>query len=241
MEKYEPKIKKYQKKFDYSYSFGIFPTLELLKERKNQVLKVLLKKDSERFAEIKDIIDICKRNDIRLEYNDRSIDKIAYKENTFAVGILKKYETRLEEGGDHIVLVEPRNMGNVGTIVRSMVGFGFKNLAIVGSGVDIFSPKVINSTMGNLFKINFEYFGNIKEYTDRFTNHNKYTFVLGGSKDISEVKFEKPASLIFGNERKGLSNDDSNVGESVYIPHSKDLESLNLSVAVSIGMWEFRR
>jgi TrmH family RNA methyltransferase len=65
--------------------------------------------------------------------------------------------------------------------------------------------------------------------------------VLGGNKNISEVEFKEPSSLIFGNESKGLSTNDEQVGESIYIPHSKELESLNLSVAVSIGMWEFSK
>jgi TrmH family RNA methyltransferase len=65
--------------------------------------------------------------------------------------------------------------------------------------------------------------------------------VLGGSRSVSEVEFKEPVSLIFGNESKGLSPNDEKVGESVYIPHSKELESLNLSVAVSLAMWEFRK
>jgi TrmH family RNA methyltransferase len=234
------KLKKYQKKFNYSYSFGIYPTLDLLKERGESVVKVILRNDSTRFDGVTEIVDLCKQKNISLEYNDRLIGKIAFKENTYAIGVFRKYESKLIEGENHIVLVEPRNMGNVGTIIRSMVGFGFKNLAIVGSGVDVFSPKVISSTMGNLFKINFEYFSSIGEYVERFGSHNKYSFILGGKKSITEVEFKEPVSLIFGNESKGLSFDEE-VGESVYIPHSKELESLNLSVAVSLAMWEFNK
>ena len=107
---------------------------------------------------ISEILDICKRENIPFEENDKLIDRIAYKENTYVVGVFEKYEEELESEKNHIVLVNPSNTGNLGTIIRTMVGFGFKNLAIVGSGVDVFSPKVISSTMGNLFKINFEYF-----------------------------------------------------------------------------------
>lgn len=235
------KLKKYQKKFNHSYAFGIYPTLDLLKGRSESVTKVLLRKDSERFDGVKEIVDLCKQRDIPLEYNDRLIGKIAFKENTYAVGVFRKYTSGLVVNENHIILVEPRNMGNVGTIIRSMVGFEFRNLAIVGSGVDVFSPKVISSTMGNLFKINFEYFSSIGEYVERFGNHDRYSFVLGGSRSISEVEFKEPVSLIFGNESKGLSPNDEKVGESVYIPHSKELESLNLSVAVSLAMWEFRK
>jgi len=59
----------------------------------------------------------------------------------------------LEKEENHIVLVEPRNMGNVGTIIRTMLGFGYRNLVMIGPAVDIFDPMVIRSTMGALFKL----------------------------------------------------------------------------------------
>lgn len=239
MKRREPKIKRYQKKFDYSYSFGIYPTLWLLKKKKESVFKILLKKNSDRFEGIQEIKKLSEENGIPLEINDRLIDKVAYKENTFAVGVFEKYTCKVSDEGNHIVLVEPRNMGNVGTIIRSMVGFGFKDLVIIGNGVDLFSPKVVSSTMGNFFKINFEYIDNFPIYSQRFSKYHMYPFTLGGGSDILKTDFRTPGALIFGNESKGLGDEYIEVGDSVYIPHSQDLESLNLSVASSIGMWEF--
>ncbi len=72
----------------------------------------------------------------------------------------------LEREKNHIVLVEPRNMGNAGTIIRTMLGFGYKNLALIEPAVDVFDPKVVRSTMGALFRINFEYFQTWEEYIE---------------------------------------------------------------------------
>ena len=235
---YQPKIKRYQKDFEYSYAFGAYPVLDLLKQYPDKVYKVLLSKDGLGSNGIKEIEGICKERNIYIEVSDRLIQKIAVKENTYAVGVFKKYELRIEENLNHVVLVNPSNMGNLGTVVRTMLGFGLKDLAIIKPGVDIFDPLVIRATMGAIFNIRFEYFNSIEEYLKRFPKQNIYTFMLKGSKSINEVKFVKPYSLIHGNESKGLDDSYMDIGQSVYIPHSKEIDSLNLSVATSISIWE---
>jgi RNA methyltransferase, TrmH family len=236
-----PKLNKYQKKFFHSYSFGIYPTLDLLRYRKEKALKVLLKEEDSDSEGIKEIVEICKENNIPLKINPRGIERISVKENTYVVGVFEKYYLDLEQEKNHIVLVEPRNMGNVGTIIRTMLGFGFKNLAIVEPAVDIFDPKVVRSTMGAMFRINFKYFNTIEEYLEKDSKRNIYPFMLEGSVNIKEIEFKEPMSLIHGNEGRGLSEDFKDIGQSVYIPHSEDIDSLNLSIAASIGMWEVGR
>jgi len=233
-----PKLKKYQKKFSHSYAFGIYPTLDLLKNRKESVLKVLLQEGSVESEGVKEIVEICKKEGIHYEVNDRLIEKLAIKENTYVVGIFKKYDLELEKEKNHIVLVEPRNMGNAGTIIRTMLGFGYRNLAIVEPAVDVFDPKVVRSTMGALFRINFEYFQTWEEYIEKYPSRNNYPFLLEGAKEIREIEFKEPISLVFGNEGKGLPDKFKDIGQSVYIEHGEDIDSLNLSIAAGIGMWE---
>ncbi len=235
---YSPKIKKYQKKFEYSYAFGAYPVLDLLSQHPDKVYKVILKKEGLDSEGVEEIQSICKEKDILIEVNDRLIDKIAVKENTYVVGVFKKYESQVSNTESHIVLVNPSNMGNLGTIVRTMLGFGLKDLAIIKPGVDIFDPLVVRSTMGALFRIRFAYFNSIEEYVKEFPNHNKYPFMLNGKKELREVVFKKPYSIIQGNESTGLDSSYSDLGESVYIKHSDEIDSLNLSVATAISLWE---
>jgi RNA methyltransferase, TrmH family len=233
-----PKLKKYQKKYGHTYSFGVYPTINLLKYKKEEVLKVLVKKSGLENDGVKEIIEICERENIRYEVNDRLIEKLAFKENTYVIGIFKKYVSELEVGKNHIVLVNPSNMGNIGTIMRTMLGFGFTNLGIIEPGVDIFDPKVIRSTMGAMFLVNLKYFKSFKEYMSEFPKNNCYPFMLDGGEDIREVEFKEPFTIIQGNEGEGLSQEYKGFGQSVYIPHSKDIDSLNLSIATGIGLWE---
>jgi RNA methyltransferase, TrmH family len=238
---FEPKIKRYQKKFTYSYSFGSYPVLDLLRKHPQRVYKVLLKSDTDKSEGISEIKEICDSKGIQYEYADRLIEKISVKENTYVVGIFEKYESEISREENHVVLVNPTNMGNLGTIIRTMLGFGFKDLAIIKPSVDIFDPMVIRSTMGAIFSIRFKHFESIEEYIKGFPEHNKYPFMIDGAKPISEVTFKKPLSIIHGNESEGLPSSFKDIGESVYIPHSNEIDSLNLSVATSISLWEVNK
>ena len=235
---YTPKIKRYQKKFEYSYSFGIYPTLDLIKHRRDSVYKVLVKSQTDGSQGIEEIRELCDENNIPVEIADRGIDKIATKENTYVVGVFKKYECELEKGSNHLVLVEPRNMGNLGTIIRTMLGFGFKDLAIINPATDIFDPKVVRSTMGAVFQINFKYFDAFGQYSDESGDRNMYPFMLDGAEEITKIDFKEPFSIVQGNESKGLPSEYKDIGQSVYIPHGDRIDSLNLSVATGIGLWE---
>ncbi|MBP6976115.1 TrmH family RNA methyltransferase [Candidatus Dojkabacteria bacterium] len=235
---YSPKIKRYQKKFEYSYAFGAYPVLDLINKYSEKVYKVLLKKEGMESEGVEEISKLCKEKNIDIEINDRLIDKISVKENTYVVGVFKKFECKLEENSNHLVLVNPSNMGNIGTIIRTMLGFSVKDLAIIKPSVDIFDPLVIRSTMGAIFHIRFEFFNSIEEYIERFPKQNIYTFMLKGSKSIQDIKFESPYTLIQGNESTGLEDKYLGLGQSIYIPHTKDIDSLNLSIATAIGLWE---
>lgn len=235
---FQPKIKRYQKEFTYSYAFGAYPVIELLKSHPESVLKVLFKEDSFKDGNIPAIQKECEKRNIHTQINNKLIDKISVKENTYVVGVFKKYASKIKEDENHIVLVNPSNTGNLGTILRTMLGFNFKNLAIIKPAVDIFDPLVVRASMGAVFGINFEYFNNIEEYVSKFSSHHLYPFMLNGKSSVENVKFVKPYSIIHGNESKGLDEKYLELGESVYIPHSSSIDSLNLSIAAGISMWE---
>ncbi|HPP18690.1 MAG TPA: TrmH family RNA methyltransferase [Candidatus Dojkabacteria bacterium] len=235
---FQPKIKRYQKEFTYSYAFGAYPVIELLKSHPESVLKVLFKEDSFKDGNIPAIQKECEKRNIHTQINNKLIDKISVKENTYVVGVFKKYASKIKEDENHIVLVNPSNTGNLGTILRTMLGFDFKNLAIIKPAVDMFDPLVVRASMGAVFSINFEYFNNIEEYVSKFSSHHLYPFMLNGKSSVENVKFVRPYSIIHGNESKGLDEKFLELGESVYIPHSKSIDSLNLSVATAISMWE---
>jgi TrmH family RNA methyltransferase len=235
-------LKAYKKDFEYSYTLGVFPTLELLNSQIDKVIEVVLSSEGMENEGVIKIIDICKEYNIKYEINNKVINRISKKQNCYAIGVFKKYNIKLDMDKNHLVLVEPSDMGNLGTIIRTMLGFNIKNLAIIKPAVDIYDPKAIRASMGATFKISFEYFDSFEEYMMSF-NHNIYTFMLDAKESLYDVniKKDKPFSLVFGNEGSGLSHEFSNIGTSIIIPHSSEIDSLNLSIAVGIAIYEFTR
>ena len=229
-------ILKYKKEYDYSYSLGAFPTIELLKNRPNEVIKVLIHSSFSNenvLNEIHSLID-----DKRIIINDKLINKLSDKENVYVIGVFKKYSTTLDND-NHLVLYNPSNMGNLGTIIRSALGFNFHNIAIIRPGVDYFDPKAIRSSMGAIFSSNIEYFDSLEDYESKYPSHTKYKFMLQSSKDVREEAFDKyPVSLIFGNEATGIDSKylDEN---ALIIKHTNKIDSLNITNAVSIALYEY--
>lgn len=235
-------MEKYKKDLDISYTFGIFPTFELLKHKTNYVQKVLIHEKLNITKDIQDLIDFCKQNNILIEYCTKQIEKIVDKESTMVVGVFSKFDSNIEKNQNHIVLVNPSDMGNLGTILRTSLGFNISNIAIIKPCVDIFNPKVVRASMGALFSLNIQLFESFEDYYKENINNNMYPFMLKATKALQGLQDKKqPFSLIFGNEGSGLDDSFLNIGQSIIIKHSHNIDSLNLSISVALALYEFTK
>lgn len=234
-------VKSYKKSFDYSYTLGMFPTVEVINSRPGDVIKVIVSSHYRADSSSIDIFKLCNKFNIETEINDKVINRIRDKENCFVIGVFAKYHCELESNQSHVVLVNPSNMGNMGTIIRTLAGFGLSNLAVISPGVDIFDPKVIRASMGAIFKINFIYYDDFSQYKENFNDHKIFAFMLDGAKSLKEVIHNENEhfSLVFGNEATGLDSSFSKVGTSVLIKHTDRIDSLNLTIAAGIAMYHF--
>jgi TrmH family RNA methyltransferase len=231
-------IKPYKKDADYSYTLGAFPTYELIKTKPEKVRKVLV--DSS-FTDQENLRKLCEEKRIPIEINNKLISKISDKENCYVAGIFEKYDSKLNVERPHIVLVNPSNMGNLGTILRTAVGFGIYDVAIILPGADIYNPKTVRSSMGALFRLNFHHYENFDEYRREYAQHEVFTFMLNGENTLTleDCPKAKLFALVFGNEATGLDDSYLKVGTSIFIPQSPDVDSLNLTIAVGIGAYIF--
>lgn len=231
-------IKPYKKAAAYSYTLGAFPTIELIKAGTAKVREVLVHST---FTDTESLTGLCRERSIPLRVNDKLIARLSDKENVFVVGIFEKYEQRLDAEKSQIVLVNPSNMGNMGTILRTAVGFGIYDLAIISPAVDVFHPKVVRSSMGALFRLRHQNFESFEEYRRNNPNQEIFTFMLTGENQLTVNNCPKPKhfSLVFGNEATGLDDFYRQVGTSILIPQSPDVDSLNLTIAVGIGAYMF--
>ena len=190
--------------------------------------------------------NLCGNNNIPVKYDDKLFARINHnqKENCYVIGVFDKYSCPLDETKPHVLLVNPGDMGNLGTIIRIIAGFNICNLAVIAPCADIYNPKTIRASMGAIFHINFQKFASFREYADMFHNHKMFPFMLNADTtlavDTCPVVEDNLFTLIFGNESTGLDeNFYSKIGTSIKIPQSALVDSLNLSVAVGIGAFAF--
>ena len=137
-----------------------------------------------------------------------------------------------------IYLDKIRDPGNLGTILRSALWFGFKNIILSSESVDPYNPKAIRSGMGSHFGLNL--YQNI-----RLNDFIKTHLIVSGStcgEDISDFKLPERYVLVLGNEAHGISKKiEPLIQKSVSIKKLGEGESLNLSSAASILMYSLTR
>ncbi|MBR6791058.1 MAG: TrmH family RNA methyltransferase [Oscillospiraceae bacterium] len=234
------KVQRYKHDLDHSYALGATLTYELLKNAPHLATRVYLSSSLERTAAADELLALCKKHGVPTETNDKAFNILSPKGNCFIIGEFRKQDTRIKSGS-HVVLVNPSDAGNLGTILRTATGFGLTDIAIVRQAVDFYDPRTIRASMGAAFHVNVEYFDRIEDYIARFPENRLYAFMLTASVPIHGLEIKKPFSLVFGNEATGLPDCYADFCRSVIIPHSHDIDSLNLPIAASIAMYEFTK
>jgi TrmH family RNA methyltransferase len=234
-------LKRYQKDFAYSYAFGVFSTLELLQQRPACALKVLLDSRGEANAGVDRLRALCAQHGVPVEVDDRAIERLAPRESHYAVGVFAKYAAPLDDAADHVVLVNPSDMGNLGTIARTLLGFGLPQLALIRPAADLFDPKTVRASMGALFRLSFAYYERFDDYRRAFPAHHVYPFMTGAAAPLAEVRCARPCALVFGNESRGLDPAYAAHGTPVRIPITDAIDSLGLPSAVAIAAYAITR
>lgn len=158
---------------------------------------------------------------------------------TFANNVLAVFQKKIVPNSINIansltlVLDDIQDPGNLGTIIRIADWFGIKTIFCTAVTADCYNPKVVQSTMASLGRVNIMY-GDIKEMLQKHSNIKKYAAVLGG-KNINSIGKIKEGIIIIGNESKGISKEIIDLAdEKISIERIGLAESLNAGVAAGI-------
>ena len=183
---------------------------------------------------------LCAQHHVREEQADKALSRISGKENCFAAVVFDKFQSALS-GGNHLVLHHPSDKGNLGTMLRTALGFGYRDIAVIRPAADAFDPHVVRASMGAIFGLNLRYYDDFEQYRLEFPANMCYPFMLDASVPLAEAAAgrKEPFALIMGNEGSGLPAAFARLGQPVRIPHNGEIDSLNLSVAAAIGMYAF--
>lgn len=142
-----------------------------------------------------------------------------------------------------IALDNINDPGNLGTIIRIADWFGIEDIICSENTVDQFNSKVIQSTMGSLFRVNLTY-TNLSLFLQSLPNNYPiYGAIVEKGDNIYQANIQNHGIVIIGSESHGISKDILElINSPITIPNfSKGAESLNASIATGIIISEFRR
>ena len=154
------------------------------------------------------------------------------------------------KGGLFLALDTIRDPGNLGTILRIADWFGIDAVLAAKDTVDVFNPKVVQATMGAIFRVKMHYVDlpSVSKMVLEIGGKVYGTFLDGRNMYSTELDagLNKPVVIVIGNESEGISEAMGKlVSDRLYIPpypaDDSGSESLNAAVATAITVAEFRR
>lgn len=161
----------------------------------------------------------------------------------------------LTESGDgrtplFLILETLQDPGNLGTIIRAGEAAGITGIIMNDTTVDVYSPKVVRSTMGSLFRVPFVYVSDVVKActllkSGEYTCGNGVDILaadLCGETDYTLYDYRKPCAFMIGNESKGLTEEAKACASvRIRIPMAGKVESLNAAMAAAVIGFEAAR
>lgn len=143
--------------------------------------------------------------------------------------------------GNLVVLDRLQDPGNIGTIIRTADGAGFGGLVVMKGTGDIYSPKVVRSAVGSIFRLPVLFASDNDELGEILDFLGKRMIVTCFDTDNYhyDADLSEDAAIVIGNEGRGVSEElIENADVRVKIPMYGNIDSLNASVAAGILMYE---
>lgn len=170
----------------------------------------------------------------------RQLSALKTPNNVFALLHIPKTAQLLPDANNlNLILDDVQDPGNLGTIIRLAAWYGVRNIFASPQTADCFNPKVVQASMGAVFHVDVF-------YTDLqvLLAQNKHLPVYGATMEGQNIYTTtiKNGFLVLGNEGHGISNEIINsLTTHITIPKFGHGESLNVAMAASVFLHEFRR
>ncbi len=142
------------------------------------------------------------------------------------------------------VLLSPGNPGNIGTIIRTASAVGAGGVILIGPSADPYDPSAVKASMGALFTVPVATAASAEEFLAwaRGGGVRVAATSARGSVSCWDADLRPPLAMLLGSEGAGLPQDVLDAADvRVAIPMTGTAESLNLSVAAGILLYEVRR
>lgn len=157
-----------------------------------------------------------------------------------AVAYQKEYSKNDLKNAKKVVLLEGiKDLGNLGTILRTSTAFGADAVVLYGESADIYNPKCVRSSVGNLWKIPVVYIKEFKELQELFSDYSRIATLPRAQTYLKDFEVKEPFVVMFGSEADGLSDELVDFADKeVKIEMASAVESLNLSVSCAVVLYK---
>ena len=189
----------------------------------------------------KELLDLNKTIPQYLVYED-IMEKISKNKSSQGVITVCKVKNPSKDFGDKVLYLDNvSDPGNVGTLLRSALAFGYNDVVLSSGCCSIYNEKVLQSTQGAIFNLN------IVEGIDDLNMLKKQGYriiatALRNSINLQEVpSIDKKFVLILGNEAHGISDKNLDLADISIKIEIDSMESLNVGVAGGIAMYELNK
>ena len=238
----------------------IIKNIKKLKEKKYRLDSYIvegIKMVKEAISENQEIELIAIREDFKINFDTKNIKIITVSSKVFndisdvktPQGILavikKKPNKQIETNTDYILALDSlQDPGNMGTIIRTADSANINQIIINKTTVDPYSPKVIRSTMGAIYRTNIIEVEDLKATLKEMKSKGFQiiTTDLKATQSIYDINYNNKTVVVIGNEANGVSQEILQTADKkVIIPMLGKTESLNASIAASIMIYEYVR
>ncbi len=162
--------------------------------------------------------------------------------------IIEHPEAALDEpaqsGSLLVVLVDVRDPGNAGTVLRTADASGARGVIFSGDSVDPYNPKTVRASAGSLFHVPFWVQGDAPALAGQLASAGYRTLgaAVHEGEDYARLEWSAPTAVFFGNESAGLdAATAAAVSGALAVPMEGKAESLNVGVACAVICFEALR
>lgn len=183
----------------------------------------------------------------QLELNDIAWAKVVMKEtgqNALAVFEMPKALPQWNpQPGEFYLMVESvEKPGNLGALLRSADAAGASGVVLCDERIDGFHPQVIRNSVGTTFTVPLYVLTSDKAWAVIQANHvDLYTTFMETSVSVWEANLNGCVAMLVGTEHQGVSDFWRDKGTNINIPMFGSVDSLNVSVAASLLLYEAKR
>lgn len=179
--------------------------------------------------------DVVEVYEVGINVTQEVMDKMASFKGCNVLALCKK--TNNEIIGDKILVLDNiQDPGNLGTLLRSAVSFGFETV-MLDNTVDPYNPKCVRGTEGAIFKANLLFKDTI-EFIKSLNDYKVYGTSLKNGIPLKKIEKSNKIAIVLGNEGHGVREEILNITDKNIFIEMKNMESLNVSIAGSIIMYE---